>query len=169
MPMKLNVGVSRKVGLPEYSSAGASCNVELELDSVLLQNDVHAFQDQVREAFAAAEQAVEAEVARLQGAPGGSRLALPAPRNGTSRVHHTNGNSSSVRANGTSVRNGTVPDRLPTRCTAKQVRAIRAIARNLRINLEDHLRHEFGVEAPDELTLAQASELIDELRASSEG
>ena len=35
MPLKLNVGVSRKVGLPDYCSAGASCNVEVELDSGL--------------------------------------------------------------------------------------------------------------------------------------
>ena len=33
MPLKLNVGVSRKVGLPDYGSVGASCNVEVELDS----------------------------------------------------------------------------------------------------------------------------------------
>ena len=36
MPMKLNVGVSRKVGLPDYGSVGASCNLELELDAGLL-------------------------------------------------------------------------------------------------------------------------------------
>ena len=43
MPMKLNVGVSRKVGLPDYGSVGASCNLELELESGLIERDLDAF------------------------------------------------------------------------------------------------------------------------------
>ena len=35
MPLTLNVGLSRKVGLPEFSSIGASCGVAVELDSAL--------------------------------------------------------------------------------------------------------------------------------------
>jgi hypothetical protein len=31
MPLRLNVGVSRKLGLPAYSSIGASCNLEAVL------------------------------------------------------------------------------------------------------------------------------------------
>jgi hypothetical protein len=31
MPMRLTVGVTKKVGLPEFSSVGASCGVEVEL------------------------------------------------------------------------------------------------------------------------------------------
>ena len=33
MPMKLNVGVSRKVGLPDYGSVGASLQPQMELDA----------------------------------------------------------------------------------------------------------------------------------------
>ena len=43
MPLKLNVGVSRKVGLPDYGSVGASCNLELELDASMIDKDLHAF------------------------------------------------------------------------------------------------------------------------------
>jgi hypothetical protein len=35
MPMKLNVGLCRKVGQPDYGSLGASCNVEVELSGSL--------------------------------------------------------------------------------------------------------------------------------------
>ena len=36
MPLRLDVGVSKKLGLPAYSSIGASCNLEVELDDGLL-------------------------------------------------------------------------------------------------------------------------------------
>ena len=66
MPMKLNVGVSRKVGMPDYGSVGASCNLELEMDSGQLERDLDGFQARVRDAYVAAHQAVHDELARLQ-------------------------------------------------------------------------------------------------------
>ena len=54
MPMKLNVGVSQKVGLPDYGSVGASCNLELELESSLLERDLEAFHARIRGAYVAA-------------------------------------------------------------------------------------------------------------------
>jgi hypothetical protein len=37
MPLKLNVGLSRKIGEENYGSRGASVNLELELDAGCIQ------------------------------------------------------------------------------------------------------------------------------------
>lgn len=70
--LKLHAGVSKKVGLPGFSSASASCTIEAELDSTLL-NDTQGFQMVVRRAYQSCEQAVQDEIARLQGHDSGSQ------------------------------------------------------------------------------------------------
>ena len=62
--LKLNAGVSKKVGLPGFSSASASCTIEAELDSSLLQ-DHEGFQIVVQRAYQSCEQAVQDQIARL--------------------------------------------------------------------------------------------------------
>src|SRR4051812_43422990 len=76
MPLRLTVGVSKKLGMPAYSSVGASCNIELEVESRLLESNLDDFHEQVRAAYRAAELAVNDELARLQ-ATGACRPAIP--------------------------------------------------------------------------------------------
>ncbi len=64
MPLKANVGLSKKVGLPDYGSLGASCSVELELEASLLERDPAAFQGRVRQVYQACQQAVTEELNR---------------------------------------------------------------------------------------------------------
>jgi hypothetical protein len=153
MALKLNVGVSKKLGLPEYSSVGASCNVEVELDPGLLEHDLDAFHERARAAYVACHQAVEDDLARSQAAP----------------------RPTAHGRNGTAATNGTLPSRagsangrprLPA--TASQVRAILAIARKQDADLEGVLRNDFGVDQPENLSLSQASKLIDRLKAATD-
>ncbi len=50
MPLTLNVGVSKKLGLPDYGSIGATCNVAVELDQSLIFGDLDGFHQRVRQA-----------------------------------------------------------------------------------------------------------------------
>jgi hypothetical protein len=155
MPLRLNVGVSKKVGLPAYSSIGASCNLEVELDNSLLR-DLDGFHDQVRDAFVAAQQAVNDELVRLQAQAevGQTRPALT-----------TNGHQNS---NGHTVPKAEVPRSRPRNpATPSQVRAILAIARNQHADL-DGLLCDLGVTRPEELSITEASKLIDQLKAAGQ-
>ena len=50
MPVKLNIGLSRKVGEANFGSRGASVNLEVELDSGIV-SDQQRFQERVRGSF----------------------------------------------------------------------------------------------------------------------
>jgi len=66
MPLTLSLGISKKIGLPAYSSLGASCNIEIELDQSLIFDDPARFQRHVKRVFAICRQAVQEELAQRQ-------------------------------------------------------------------------------------------------------
>ena len=61
MPLKLNVGLSRKVGEANYGSRGASVNLELELEAGLV-SEPDRLQDRIRQLFRLAKQSVDEEL-----------------------------------------------------------------------------------------------------------
>ena len=156
MSLKLNVGVTRKVGQPDYGSVGASCNLELEIDSGLLERDLDGFHARVRSAYVAVHQAVDDELARLQ-APVVVPQDPPAPPARPPANGHVNGQADRRPA-------GRSGNRKPA--TEKQVRAIRSIASRQHADLAG-LLHDLGVQRPEGLSVKQASDLIDMLKTAS--
>ena len=157
MPLKLNVGVSRKIGLPDYGSVGASCNVEVEVESNLIDRDLDAFQARVRDVYVAAHQAVHDELARLQ-APSGAHDPPASPSRPAANGHPAGNGHAGPPSSGRS------RPRRPA--TENQIRAIRSIASRQHADLDGLLR-DYGVSRPKDLSLKQASELIDALKTAA--
>ncbi len=170
--LKLHAGVSKKVGLPGYSSASASCTIEAELDSSLL-NDTEGFQIVVQRAYQSCEQAVQDQIARLT-SDGQHDANQPHTQPQEVVEFRTSPAISGARitTNGadTYPANRAVFHDAPSPrpATASQVRAIRAICSRRKIDLLSLLRERFGLTTADELGIRQASNLIDELK-SDEG
>jgi hypothetical protein len=151
MPLRVNVGVSKKVGEANYGSRGASINVEMELDAGLIGEPAR-LQEEIRRMFATVRTSLAEE---LNG--NGHIPAKPAsqesPRTNVEKPP-AGGNGQLVRGNG-AVR----------MATQAQVKAIRGIGRQVGFDLAS-LRQRFGVARPEDLTLKQASALIDELKSA---
>jgi hypothetical protein len=158
MPLKLNVGVSKKVGLPGYGSVGASCNVEVERPEGLVDSDLEAFHERGHDAHVACHQAVFDELSRLAGT-----AATMAPNTGAPAADGRAGDRTTDGAPDDRPRGGR-PHK-PT--TPGQVRAIVAIAQAQHADLTGLLRDEFGVDRPENLSVAQSSRVIDALKAAS--
>jgi len=141
MPLKLNCGFSRKVGEPDFGSRGASVNLELELESSLV-NDPNRLQERIRQLFQLAKGSVDHE--------------LHGNGQASSNGQRSNGNGQRRQSNGRPA-------------TQSQVRAIRAIAGRQRVDLDGLLRERFGTDQPGDLSISDASQLIDELKASTNG
>ncbi len=155
MPLRLNVGLSKKIGQPDYGSLGATCHVEVELENSMLQQDLETFHKHVRNAYVACAQAVNDELARhQQGGNGEAPKAQPAQQ--------PSGNGHQGNGNGT---NG-------HRASQKQVDYLNQLARQIRglgiRQLETLADKMFGKPVAD-LTGLDASGLIDTLKAIKAG
>jgi hypothetical protein len=149
--LKLNIGLSRKVGEANYGSRGASVNLEIELESEMA-GDADTLRDRVRQLFCMARASVDEELngnghSSNSNGGNGHHTQQSRPANG-------NGHGSHQTQNG---RNGRV-------ATASQVRALFAIASRERIDLPQLVRDRFQVDRAEDLSLRDASTLIDELK-----
>ena len=146
MAVKLSVGLQQKLGLPGYSSIGASCYVEFEVDSSMIESNLDGFHSKVNGAFAACQQAVDEQLARQQGK---ATLVNDSPRPQNSG--HTNGQSG---------------HQSHSRATQNQLRTIFAMAKTKRLDPQKLVHERFDRYVPEDLTIKEASRLIDELKAS---
>ena len=147
MPTKVAVGLCKKQGLPDYGSVGASCNVEFELDAHVIDDDPERFRQHVRRAYAICRESVEQELLREQAS-------------GSVSSSHSNEKGQEPQ-NGSSGPNGK-----GRAATQNQIRAIKGIAARNQIDLGP-LIGRFGVRSADELSIGEASLLIDELKGKA--
>jgi hypothetical protein len=163
MPTTINVGLSRKISTANYGSLGASCNVEFEAEHGLLDTDLQSFHALVKNAFTACRQAVQDELSRqtsAQPAISSNGAAATEPSNA---APGTTGNGNGRRqGNGNRRPNG-------RKATASQVRAIHAIINRQGLDLVQTLRDRCSVEFAEDLGIAQASQLIDDLKGATNG
>jgi hypothetical protein len=163
MPLKLNVGISKKVGLPDYGSLGTTCNVEVEVDGRLIFDDLDAFHQKVRQAYVACAQAVNDELARQQ--PSASQIESqtnvasrtedgPGTPNGTT---NGNGHRNGTNAGGASQKQLNYANQLAGHVQGLGVRRLEALANKM-----------FGKPIAG-LSSLDASGLIDTLIAIKEG
>jgi hypothetical protein len=145
MAIKVNVGFNRKVGEPNYSSRGASVHLEVELDRMVI-DEAGQFQSEIEHIFERIRDAVEQELKRGDNRSDDARQSSDAQADRTGR----NGNREAPRP-----------------ATASQVRAIHAIARRQEIDLDRLLAAEFAGKQAEELSITEASFLIDRMQSSS--
>jgi len=140
--IKLNAGVSRKVGEPNYGSRGASVNVELELESAVV-NDTEALHEKIRTLFALAKRSVDEELG----------------------VSTSGGTPSQTPTNGT---NGGQNGTASRPATDGQKRAIWAICKKLGLDQDEEAQATFD-RPVSKLLLPEASQLIDRLKGLADG
>ncbi len=156
MAAKLLVGLQKKVGLPNYGSLGASCHVEFEVDPAWIDADPDRFRRKVHQAYDACHQAVQERLAREKHgeAPPPARFANPDRNEPPDHSGSTNDRPDPHRSYA-----GTA--------TQNQLRAIFSLARRQRIDPLRLAVERFGVDRIEDLSIREASALIDELKRNA--
>ncbi len=141
--LKLNVGLNRKVGEPNYGSRGGSVHMEVELDNSLMQ-EPERLRETVSRLFAMVRQSLEQE---LVADSDSNRSALEGGPN--------------VR-----VEKQTLQEAITAQAkllTGKQLSFLQNLARTQRRDLQKECMNEFET-YPERLTSKQASQLIERWR-----
>jgi len=146
MPLRLNVGLSQKVGESNYGSRGASVNIEMELEAALVSEPAK-LQERIRQLFAIVRASLTEELRS----------------NGSGADQHGSCNNGLAKDAGPG---GNAEIRQRGGATRSQVRAIHAIASKQGIHIDQLLQNRYQTDRPDDLTIKQASELIDSLKSS---
>ena len=146
--IKLNVGACRKVSDNHYGSKGGNVNIELELDSTLAL-DSQKLRDHIRKLFDLANASLSEE---LQGTAEPASVEDSYQRDGAILNGNGAGHAVSVA---------------PTRfATEKQIICIQGLARKHGVPVPELLK-QAGVRVFNDLSVRQASQMIENLKGSS--
>lgn len=172
MPLLINVGLNRKAS-KDFQSVGVSLSMTAELDQGLL-SDPPRLQSEVQRIYSLAEDALERQISTMSAEPAPKQDALPKATTpgvpvaaSQPQLGHANGNGHSnghANGHGAHATNGSAYGGMIRPATESQVRALRAIAKRNRLDLDREAHEEFGVEGADQLDVKQASALIDLLK-----
>ena len=153
MGLKLNVGISKKIGLPDYGSAGSLCHLELELDSSALEQP-EEFHRRVQEVFAACRSAVEEELTNHRSKASQDTRPTPPPKTEYGGTTSSKRNESRYAA------------------SPKQMEYIGRLSKDVKglsaQKLEEYCRAKFGRDVT-QLSSQDASKLIDDLKQAKSG
>jgi hypothetical protein len=152
MPLKLNVGLSRKMTDNNYGSRGGSVNLELELDSGLV-SDSAKLQERIRQLFGLVRTSLAEELNGAGTGQAGAGQAGVSKNDGQNGDRHVNGNSQSGQ---------------PRAATPSQIKALYAITKEQGLDLNGLLRERFRLGKPEQLSIREASQLIDDLKGTSQ-
>ena len=177
MSVKLNIGLSRKVGEASFGSRGASINLEVELDNGVL-NDPGQLRDRVQDLYVLARQSVDEELQRpAEAGPsepshtnGNEHGRISPTANGNGHKNgHANGHATNGRVtNGHGTNNSTGQGRIEVaRATQSQIRAIFAISKRQGLDPHAVISERYRVHKMEELTIREASALIDDLKSAA--
>ena len=162
MTIKINVGVNKKIGLPDYSSAGSHCVIELEADNSVLDN-AEQFLQRVKNAYEMARASVEEELAHHRPANAGRSSAQPQrepeqQQRQEYRQEYRNNSSDSGD-------NRYIASPKQQQFIASLVKAVKGLDWR---KLDKYCESKFG-RAVSQLSSKEASQLIHDLQAAKSG
>lgn len=172
MPLKLSIGQTRKVS-ENYNSRGFSVHIEAELPANAV-DDADTIASSANHLFQLCDDLLAEQVRSAQNGDGsppqsqsGRTLPKPPTHAPNSRAgDHTNGSSSPARP--PAPRNGNNGHANGRPITAAQSKAITNMARRLNRDPDVLVDGEYGLRSMSELSVSQASQIIDQLKQEIE-
>lgn len=159
--IKLSANVSKKVPIEglQYSSQQFTAGMEVEVSGASNGEDL---KDRLRKLYGLLEESIDEQI-RERSERGGS-----AGNNGSAEERTRSRLADLTRGNGDRPKQEGKDNGNGRHATQAQVKAIYAIAKDRGIEKRDlagYLEQQFGVDSPKELTISDASRLIDELKS----
>ena len=162
MTIKINVGVNKKIGLPEYGSAGSHCNIEIEADNSILDN-ADQFLQRVQDAYAVARQSVEEELSHHR--PDSTRPSRQEPPGHQRQEYRQDYRNDDSRSDNNSGGNHYIASAKQQSFIASLLKGVKGLDWKV---LDKYCTSKFGTKT-SQLSPKQASELIDDLKAAKAG